>query len=359
MSMLRHATHRLARQRPSPSFSFLARPLSQTSLPPRPTSTIFPANLLSPSCLSRPLHSASLPLSRAHRCLALSSISIVSHPPLARASALSGCVYSIALYSSSLSPSHRSFHTSSTRFTVHGDPTTDPAGRAGTLIARWEQWKPRIISYLWIAAIVGVGILVLRAGLWVVSFFSSLDFADVGEAAFFAGLLTGLAVVAVALLGRRALTLRPEQVYQDALKQVLNDVTVRSFLGSELHTGAFRAYSYLPGSLRLPGVTTGTTAATSIPPPALPAVPASTTSTSSASVLFARLKSYWQPRRLQLFFQVTGNTGEHGMVSAEVEKVRGTHKYNLLCVDVLNTGQRIVLQGDPSYSIYQGVIRLR
>ena len=251
----------------------------------------------------------------------------------------------------------RAFHTSSRRFTVHGDASTDPAGRAGTLLARWEQWKPRIVSYLWIAAIVGVGILVLRAGLWVVGFFSSLDFADVGEAAFFAGLLTGLAVVGVALLGRRALTLRPEQIYQDALKQVLNDVTVRSFLGSELHTGAFRAYSFLPGSLRLPGVTTGTTAATSIPPAALPPVPASPSSTWSA--LLARLKSYWRPRRLQLFFQVTGNQGEHGMVSAEVEKVRGTHKYNLLCVDVLNTGQRIVLQGDPAYSIYQGVIRLR
>ena len=240
---------------------------------------------------------------------------------------------------------------------MHGDPSTDPAGRAGSLVAVWDQWKPRIVSYLWIAAIVGVGILVLRAGLWVVSFFSSLDFADVGQAAFFAGLFTGLAVVGVAVLGRRALTLRPEQVYQDALKQVLNDVTVRSFLGSELHTGAFRAYSYLPGSLRLPGVTTGTTAASSIAPSTLPSVPASSTSTSSA--LLTRLKSYWQPRRLQLFFQVTGNTGEHGMVSAEVEKVRGTHKYNLLCVDVLNTGQRIVLAGDPSYSIYQGVIRLR
>ena len=244
-----------------------------------------------------------------------------------------------------ISPS-RSLHSSSSRFTVHGDPTTDPAGRAGTLIARWEQWKPRIVSYLWIAAIVGVGILVLRAGLWVVSFFSSLDFADVGEAAFFAGLLTGLAVVGVALLGRRALTLRPEYVYQDALKQVLNDVTVRSFLGSELHTGAFRAYSYLPGSLRLPGVTTGTTASTSIAVPAVTVIPASTT-TSTWSALLARLRSYWQPRRLQLFFQVTGNTGEHGMVSAEVEKVRGTHKYNLLCVDVLNSGQRIVLQGRP------------
>ena len=249
------------------------------------------------------------------------------------------------------------FHTSSSRFTVHGDPSTDPAGRAGSLVASWELWKPRIVSYLWIAAIVGVGVLVLRAGLWVVSFFSSLDFADVGEAAFFAGLFTGLAVVGVALLGRRALTLRPEAVYQDALKQVLNDVTVRSFLGSELHTGAFRAYSFLPGSLRLPGVTTGTTAASSIAPAAVTTLPA--TATSGSSALLARLQSYWRPRRLQLFFQVTGDTGEHGMVSAEVEKVRGTHKYNLLCVDVLNTGQRIVLQGDAAYSIYQGVIRLR
>ena len=127
---------------------------------------------------------------------------------------------------------------------------------------------------------------------------------------------------------------------------------MRAYLGSELRTGAFRAYSFVPGSIRW-GQAGGAAEA------AVPSVPAAGTGAGWGGRAMATLGSWWRPRRLQLFFQVTGGSASHGMVSAEVEKVRGSQRYNLLCVDVLNTGQRIVLRGDPTYSIYQGVIKLR
>ena len=71
------------------------------------------------------------------------------------------------------------------------------------------------------------------------------------------------------------------------------------------------------------------------------------------------LHKWWQPKKLQLFFQVTGTNGAVGMASAEVQKDwKGNFSYSLLSVD-LPTGERIVLDGDPSYRIYKGVIKLR
>ena len=74
---------------------------------------------------------------------------------------------------------------------------------------------------------------------------------------------------------------------------------------------------------------------------------------------------YWQPKRCQLMFQVLGSNGVSGMATAEVEKNwRGDHKYNLLSVDLIDgrnssSAERIILEGDPAYKIYKGVIKLR
>ena len=246
----------------------------------------------------------------------------------------------------------RPFHSAAASFADGVDVEASPVGRAAPLVARWQRWKPRLVTYLWVGAALLLGVAILRGGLWVVSFFSSLDFADVSQVAFVAGLLTAAILMGVGALARRALTLRPEAVYADALRRVLGDATVRAYLGSELRTGAFRAYSFVPGSIRWGQ---GGAAAEAVVPPAA----AEGTGAGWGVRAMAALGSWWRPRRLQLFFQVTGDAASHGMVSAEVEKVKGSYSYNLLCVDVLNTGQRIVLRGDPTYSIYQGVIRLR
>ena len=64
-------------------------------------------------------------------------------------------------------------------------------------------------------------------------------------------------------------------------------------------------------------------------------------------------------------FQVVGDNGVTGMATAEVEKNwRGDHVYNLLSVDLVDgrdnsAAERIILEGDPSYRIYKGIVKLR
>lgn len=64
--------------------------------------------------------------------------------------------------------------------------------------------------------------------------------------------------------------------------------------------------------------------------------------------------------RVARFFQVQGSNGVVGMASTEVEKSwQGDHSFNLLSVELTETGERIVLEGDANYQIYKGIIKLR
>lgn len=146
-------------------------------------------------------------------------------------------------------------------------------------------------------------------------------------------------MVACGWLGTRFLRLRPESIFQAALKRINSDATVKTYMGHQISPSQFRAYSYVPGSLRM-------------------------TQEERDRALARGMKGvhkWWRPKRLQLFFQVQGSNGVLGMCSAEVEKSwTGETAYNLLAIDLATQGQeRIVLEGDPHYSIYKGVIRLR
>ena len=201
------------------------------------------------------------------------------------------------------------------------------------VLASW----PHIKTYsVWV--LVGTGMLfVFKAGLNLVDFFATINFLDVGEVAFIAGLVSGVGLVGCGWLGTRFLRLRPEPIFQHALKRLNTDSTVVQYMGRQITPSNFRAYSFVNGAVRM-------------------------TEEQRERARIAKatgIYKYWQPKRLQLFFQVTGSNGAIGMVSAEVEKSwRGDHSYNLLSVD-LQTGERIILEGDVNYKIYQGVIKLR
>jgi|NOAtaT_7_FD_contig_21_9815281_length_505_multi_2_in_0_out_0_1 hypothetical protein len=47
------------------------------------------------------------------------------------------------------------------------------------------------------------------------------------------------------------------------------------------------------------------------------------------------------------------------MVSAEVSRKSGQIHFNLLCVDFMNSGERVVLEGSLDRQVYRGHIRLR
>lgn len=126
-----------------------------------------------------------------------------------------------------------------------------------------------------------------------------MSFLDVGEVAFIGGLVTGLGVAVCAVLGTRFLRLRPEPIFQHALKRLSSDATVTSYMGSTLTSSEFRAYNFLEGGVRGVG----------------------SVSASTSRRPLTGLYKWYQPKRLQVMFQVIGSKGVTGMATAEVEKV--------------------------------------
>ena len=113
-----------------------------------------------------------------------------------------------------------------------------------------QSW-PRIKTYsVWVAVGSGV-LLVFKLGLNMVDFFATVSFLDVGEVAFIGGLVSGLGVAGCAALGTRFLRLRPEPIFQHALKRLSADQTVAAYMGRTLTTSEFRAYNFVEGSIRM------------------------------------------------------------------------------------------------------------
>jgi hypothetical protein len=223
----------------------------------------------------------------------------------------------------------------------------EESGVSEGIISRLRSRWPHIKTYT-VYLGVGVGVLfVIKIGLAVVDFFATLNFLDVGEVSFIAGLICGAGAAGCALLGTRVLRLRPEAVFKLALQRISTDPTCINYMGAPITTGSFRAYSYLGGHPRfslVPGVSKTQHAA----------------HTRAVGSGFAWWDRVWVPKRLQLFFQITGGRGVVGMASAEVERNwRGDHRFTLLSIDVEGSGDRIVLEGDTDYRIYKGIIKLR
>lgn len=203
----------------------------------------------------------------------------------------------------------------------------------GKAQSAYEDIKPRLKTYLVLMAL-GTGIyFVVRAGLYIIEVFASINFLNVGEAAFLAGMTCALLLVGMTRIATRYLRLHPEDVYRNTVKRVLNEAKIQSEIGKNIETSNFRAYSFVDGGVRWK------------PEPEVE--------------YNGFLDRWWKPRRLQMFFQVKGPSGS-GMVSCEVEKdMKGVSRYIVLSFDSFETGNHILLEGDEGRSIYQGIIKLR
>jgi len=180
--------------------------------------------------------------------------------------------------------------------------------------------------------------MLLQAGMWLVSFLSNINFVEVGHVAYIAGIVTGFLLVGAVGVGQRILVIRPEPVYRKMLKDLSGNARAVQALGESITGGRFRAYSVLDGGFRLraePGKT------------------------------YDGWQRWWRPRRLQMLFTASGSRGVTSLVIGEVQNdYRGRPFYNLFALETLDgkgaaTAQpRIVLEGDPKYSIQHGPIRL-
>jgi hypothetical protein len=218
-----------------------------------------------------------------------------------------------------------------------------------------ENIKGRVKTYLIIGGVITGIVIVLNAGLSIIEFFSTLNFLDVGEISFLAGMATAWGLSLVLYLANRSWRISPELVYNEAIKRVLNDNRIKQRLGMEIAAGTFKAYSFIPGAIRWSSSDRLAASRTiSIHQQATGQL------IQPNSFAYKYLQVY-QPKKFQLFFQINNKANsQHAMVSSEVEKsYNGTLIWNLLAVDLLESGDRVVLAGDPDYKIYQGIIKLR
>jgi len=173
---------------------------------------------------------------------------------------------------------------------------------------------------------------VVRAGLSLADFFVTTNFYDVATISFAAGLATAGVVAVILSYTRRLFIIRPELVYQSVLSKVTADPRVVTMLGDNIAPGKFRAYSLSDGGVQL---------------------------ANNEPTKYQGWERFWKPRKLQMMFQLEG-TKEKGMVSFEAKKeFNGDMLFLSLTLDGLQSGEKLILEGDGSNKVYRGVIKLR
>jgi len=193
-----------------------------------------------------------------------------------------------------------------------------------------EELIPRFKSYAVFALVGSACYIVFKSGLWVIEFMASINFADVGQVSYVAGLLSAGLLVLSFRIGARFLTLRPDVVTRQMLKKVCLNPQVEAEIGKQIRQIGFQASQQTNAAVRWraePGVT------------------------------YYGWDRYIKYRNLHLFFQINGEKGQ-GLVSCEVEKdLKGNEITKILAVDVFETGSRIVVEGDPTRSLCSGFIK--
>jgi len=195
---------------------------------------------------------------------------------------------------------------------------------------RLESSKGAYTKYL-VWGGVGVAVfIIVDTGYKVAHFVAELDLLEVGEGMFLAGLVTAFAVSGVVWGGYRALALRGSTVLKSLSKRIPTEPKVIEELGSDVQPGKFRAYSYVDGTIRW---------------------------RAEPGVIYDGWDRFWKPRKLHVFFQVQGSKGR-GMITAEAQKdFRGNLMYNVIALDVLDNGKRVVVEGASDKVLYEGVFQ--
>eukprot|EP00475_Leptophrys_vorax_P020506 TRINITY_DN2806_c0_g1_i1.p1 TRINITY_DN2806_c0_g1~~TRINITY_DN2806_c0_g1_i1.p1 ORF type:complete len:236 (+),score=48.72 TRINITY_DN2806_c0_g1_i1:125-832(+) len=190
-----------------------------------------------------------------------------------------------------------------------------------------SPWRVKLQQHSQTALAVGGASAILYGGYEIADFFANVTITNAASFGFTTGFVTAFAVSGLAFGISKLFTLNAESAYRVAMKAVKSNREVIGVLGGPLRPGSFKAYSFDNSNIVMPSI-------------------------------FSAPK--FKPRQLQILFQVSGSRG-HGMVSGEVVKKDGQMQFNTLVVDVLDSGQRIVISGDadPSKAVYQGHIRLR
>lgn len=235
---------------------------------------------------------------------------------------------------------------------------SEAGGRLSTLRRR-AKWYGAVGA-------LGMGVLtVTKVGLSTASFFSSIDFFDVARVSFITGMGTSAALAGLGVGVSRAIRIRPELAFNAVVAEVARSAEVRGLLGGRPQAGAYRAYSWVDEPTKREAEEMEEEAAAAADGTAAEQTPEQEVKTQAKKAVRAARNglNWFRPAQMQLMFGVrgdgSGGEGDEGMVSAIVEKRMGRVQFLMLTVDVHKTGERVVLAGDGSMQVYQGLMKLR
>jgi len=209
-----------------------------------------------------------------------------------------------------------------------GAPYKVPGGE-GVLTPRLKEATRAVVA-------LGGTSLCLSMGYKTFHFLTTIPFVDPVATAFAGGLITAASCGGVLLLSSRLFLLGPETVFRAAMRRVKDDRKVIEVLGGPLRPAAFRAYSFDNANFTIDNFKFS----------------------QLREEPLAAFKSFYKPRQFQVLFQVQGARG-NAIVSAEAERKGSSLQFNSLAVDILSSGERILLEGTLDKNVYRGHIRLR
>ncbi|XP_065186234.1 uncharacterized protein LOC135818629 isoform X1 [Sycon ciliatum] len=220
----------------------------------------------------------------------------------------------------------------------------------------------RKITYYILAFTMGVGTVAYvlsHLSIRLTKYFTKVTFVDSWKlGVFVGGFLSGTMCLALGLVARRLLTVSPERVFHRSMRYLVSSSAIRDHLGSDLHVGMFKAYSYQPRFARFSNWRSRDFAISAVSD-------VQTLANTEEASFRSRLtrQTAGSPNQpagsLRLLFQLSG--GDHdAMVSVDAYQHLFKRSVHIKSLAVTDThGHCIVLLGKPEDVFYQGKISLR
>lgn len=184
-----------------------------------------------------------------------------------------------------------------------------------------------------VVAVIGGALLVMygfyRFSVRVMKFFFNVSDKEIFTGGFVLGMLAMLAMIAAGVYTHRRFSLNVDHVYRSALAELRKQETVEKAMGGMWHPANFQGYAVESLQEAIQG-----------------------------SERRARSSYLEAPaRRIQMIFMLKG-LGRTGMVSLEAYKRSGELKFDMLALDVQETDEHIILEGDHDHELFPEVSSL-
>jgi len=213
----------------------------------------------------------------------------------------------------------------------------EPTRRIDRWSAEWNRRKRQLRSYFIILASLGSAYVVYDFGLHVTSIMVEYDKYEAPYMGYCYGIVTAGMIWSIYTIATRFLAISPVLSYRRVLKRVLHDPLIQGELGKKLRPGKYRAYSFVPGGLKIRGMKSGE---------------------------YSGWTRWLRPRKIQLVFDIQGDQGQ-GLITAEVDTTPDYTDIHYISMYNLVSKNRMLIDGKnrdallSNSSSHKGAIKLR